>query len=162
MNTKAKEIPLSDNFFMSEVTESQTASRLGLDNTLPTELLGNVINTATQMEKVRALLGNLPITINSWYRSVQVNRAVGGATTSQHMTGKAVDFVCPKFGRPLEIVKLIAANSELFRFDQLILEHTWVHISFELPLTKGRKEVLTLLDTGKYAKGITTKKGVPV
>jgi len=48
--------------------------------------------TATWAEKVRNALGNLPMRINSWYRCPAYNKAIGGASNSQHLLGKAIDF----------------------------------------------------------------------
>ena len=46
---------------------------------------------AFNLEKLRHLLGDVPIGVISWYRSWSHNRAVGGASRSQHMSGRAVD-----------------------------------------------------------------------
>jgi hypothetical protein len=74
--------------------------------------------------------------------------------------GEAVDFVSPKFGTPLQVVQALSKKMEELEIDQLILEHTWVHISFALsPPRLPRGSILTLLATGKYATGITDKYG---
>lgn len=143
--------------------EAETTSHRNLDNSIPKGMEPVIINTARQMERVRAILGNRSIHINSWYRSPEVNEAVGGSQSSQHSKGQAVDFVCPSFGGPLDICKKIIQYKELIRFDQLIYEHTWVHISFlSDPNAKPRGQVLTLLNNKKYAVGLTNKQGVPV
>lgn len=119
----------------------------------------NILRTAIKMEKVRAILGT-PIIINSWYRCTALNRAIGGAVNSDHIRGAAVDFVSPKFGVPLEICKKLIAEKSLLGFKQLILEHTWVHISWDLiPNTIPKMEVLSLLESGGYARGLTDKQG---
>lgn len=151
---------LTDHFYLSEVTKSSVASRLGIPNTLPNELSGAVYRTAIQMEKVRAVLGNVPVTIDSWYRSLPLNRALKSKDTSQHTKGEAVDFICPTFGTPLAIAKKLLANKDLIRYDQLILEHTWIHISWNsIPSSVQRGEVLSLLSTGGYAIGLTDSNG---
>jgi hypothetical protein len=77
------------------------------------------------------------------------------------MKASAVDFICPKFGTPLDIVRaLVKVPKELLPFNQLILEHSWVHISFTLDPQGPKREVLTWLGGNKYAQGITDKKGV--
>lgn len=103
-----------------------------------------VQGVANYMDYLRELLGT-PVIINSWYRSMPLNLIVGGKTTSQHMKGEAVDFIAPKFGTPAAIVEFLK-GSEL-PFDQLIMEGSWVHISFcTNPNTNRapRKQVLYL------------------
>ncbi len=119
---------LSKYFTLAEFTVSQTASRNGINNNPPEEVLERLINTAECMEKVRKLLG-YPINISSGYRSPELNAAVKGAKTSQHLTGEACDFTCPRFGTPREIVDKIQKSA--IEYSQLILEYdNWVHISF--------------------------------
>ena len=131
---------LSPNFALSEFTESQTAARLGLDNDPPAELYETLKATARCMEDIRDLLGGKVVLISSAYRSPEVNKAVGGSANSQHTKGEAVDFTCPKFGTPREIVTKIKDSPLLF--DQLILEYDrWVHISFS---TRNRRQVLII------------------
>ena len=114
------------------------------------------------MEKVRAFLGK-PISVSSWYRCLQLNREIGSKDTSQHTKAEAVDFICPAFGTPTDICKLLVANKDLIRFDQLILEHTWVHISWNsVPGSQQRGQVLSLLKDKTYAVGLTDKNGVAV
>lgn len=153
---------LTEHFTLAEVTHSEIAARRGIDNSLPPELLEVVTKTAVRLEKVRALLDK-PIFPSSWYRSLPLNRALLSADTSQHPKGEAVDFICPSFGTPLEICKFLLKHQDLIRWDQLILEHTWVHISWNsIPSGEQRGQVLSLLETGKYALGLTDKKGNPL
>lgn len=119
---------LSPHFSLAEMTESQTAARLGLDNKPPAAILSNLQGTALAAEPVRALLGR-PMLVSSGFRSPKVNAAVGGAKTSAHLQGYAMDFICPGFGDPLAVCRKIAASG--IKFDQLIQEGTWVHISFD-------------------------------
>lgn len=56
------------------------------------ENLEAVVNAARMMEKVREILGNQPVRVNSWYRCREHNRAIGGASDSQHLYGRAIDF----------------------------------------------------------------------
>ena len=131
---------LSPNFALSEFTESQTAARLGLDNDPPAELYETLKATARCMEDIRDLLGGKVVLVSSAYRSPEVNKAVGGSANSQHTKGEAVDFTCPKFGTPREIVTKIKDSPLLF--DQLILEYDrWVHISFS---SRNRRQVLII------------------
>lgn len=128
---------LSTHFSLSEFVTSQTAERLGIDNTPPQSVMRAILRTATGLEGVRTLLG-APIIISSGYRSPALNKAIGGAANSQHVKGEAADFICPGFGSPLKICKAIVASG--IKFDQLIHEGKWVHISFA---DTNRREVLT-------------------
>lgn len=119
---------LTDHFTFDEAAFSSTALRLGIRNDIPAALTDNIIAAANGMEQVRALLGH-PVHVDSWYRCAELNHAVGGASNSSHMQGFAVDFTCAQFGTPLEICKAIAASS--IKFQRVICEGTWVHISFE-------------------------------
>jgi hypothetical protein len=101
------------------------------------------------MEEIRTLLGDASIIVTSGYRSPFVNKIVGGSLTSAHLNGRAVDFICPAFGTPLEIAKAISASE--IAFDQLIYEETWVHISFD---PKMRREVLTKRRSSGYIAGL--------
>jgi zinc D-Ala-D-Ala carboxypeptidase len=152
---------LSDHFDIEEVTVSHIAEAQGIPNILPEELRSVVTNTAAGMERIRALLGNKAIHIDSWYRCPALNTAVGSKSTSDHLKGMAVDFICQEFGSPLQICQHILAYKELIPFKQLILEHTWVHISFDVPPVKPKQEVLSLIEGGKYAIGLTNMEGQP-
>lgn len=153
---------LTDHFYLSEVINSDTASRAGIDNSLPMSLMQAVLRTATGLEKVRAALGDKPININSWYRCEKLNSLLGSKSTSQHLKGEAVDFTCPSYGTPTQICKNLLTFKSLIRWDQLILEHTWVHISWNsIPSGEQRGEVLSLLSDKKYAIGLTDRNGIP-
>lgn len=151
---------LSDHFSYMEAITSETAERLSIDNHPSASVLEVMDKSAIGLEKIRALLMNKSIHINSWYRSHELNKKVGGVDTSQHIDGEAIDFICPTFGDPLAICKAIISQAPLIRFDQLILEHTWVHVSFAILSGKPRGQVLSLLSSGKYAIGLTDKNGV--
>jgi hypothetical protein len=153
---------LSENFTLEEATISQTASRFGIDNSNPEhKTIETAKRTALKMEKVRATLG-APVRVNSWIRCIALNRALRSKDDSQHVKGEAVDFIAPKFGTPLEICKKLIQEQKLVGFDQLILEHSWVHISWNsLPGALQRGQVLSLLQDGGYARGLTDKLGKP-
>lgn len=139
---------LTPHFTLEELTQSQTASRLGIDNTPPPDVIENLTRTAQCLEAVRKVLDK-PITISSGYRSPRLNKAVKGAANSQHVTGQAVDFICPAFGTPQEIVNAILKAGILF--DQLILEfppNGWVHMSVS---AKPRKQSLIIDRAGTRA-----------
>jgi zinc D-Ala-D-Ala carboxypeptidase len=135
---------LSEHFTLDEFCTSQTAARLGILNDPPLEVVSHLKRTAEGMEKVRSLLGNKPIHINSGYRSLKVNAAVGSKATSQHVTGQACDFICPSYGMPESIMKAIISSP--IEYDQCILEFgQWVHISFT---SSPRKQALIIDHSG--------------
>ncbi len=128
---------LSAHFTLAEMTFSATASRKGIPNVAPAEIVDQLILTADRMEKVRELLGGEPIRVLSGYRSPAVNKAVGGSATSAHRTGHAVDFVCPDFGTPAQVAAHLAKH--LTGYDQIIEEFgNWVHVGFG-PGQRGQK-----------------------
>ena len=128
---------LTAHFTLEELSFSSTAYRLGIDNTVPNGLLPNMQVLATGLEKVRIFLG-FPMYIDSGYRCLALNTMVHGSKNSAHISCFAGDFICPAFGTPLMIVQALAASG--IKFDQLIQEGTWVHISFAPAM---RQQVLT-------------------
>lgn len=153
---------LSEHFSLEEATTSDTAARNGIDNSHPpADVVDSASRTAVKMEKVRALL-SAPIHINSWIRCPELNAAIGSKPTSQHILGEAVDFISPQRGTPLQVCQYLITYKELLRWDQLILEHTWIHISWKAtPNAVQRGEVLSLLSTGGYSQGLTDPSGKP-
>jgi len=143
---------LSEHFTLEELTVTQVRN---VSNNVPLALLPSIKDTAIRMEEVRALLGH-PVIVTSGYRSPLVNKTVGGSPSSAHLSGRAVDFICPSFGTPFEIAKAIEASA--IQFDQLIWEEeTWVHISFD---QRMRREVLTKRRHGGYVAGLTPEASV--
>lgn len=160
MNPIIPELKLSEHFTIAEAVYSDKAIELGINNSNPSrDVLWIMEKTASCMERVRAALGNKSIHVNSFYRSPKLNAAVGSKSTSQHLLGEAVDFICPAFGTPVEICRKLIELKDLIRFDQLILEHSWVHISFAIASGANRGQVISLLSTGGYANGLTDKNG---
>jgi hypothetical protein len=145
---------VTPNFFLSEFIVSDTAVRLGIDNTPSASILATLRNVLIPaMQSVHDLLG-APVIIKSGYRCPQLNAAVRGAQGSQHMDGHACDFVSPVFGVPSAIAKFLVNRMDTVRFDQLIQEGAWVHISFS---PRPRAEVLTAhftVDGVSYTKGL--------
>ncbi|WP_201768127.1 D-Ala-D-Ala carboxypeptidase family metallohydrolase [Asticcacaulis benevestitus] len=139
----------SQYFTLDELTHTEHRT---IDNTPPAEIVTTLKATAQQMDRVRHLLGK-PIRVNSGYRSPALNAAVGGAPTSAHMAGYAVDFVCPGYGTPLQICQKIVASD--IRYDQLIQEGSWVHISFD-PRLRMRQMTATFTANGTvYSDGVS-------
>jgi hypothetical protein len=148
---------MSKYFTHEEMKSSVKAAQHGIDNSIPAFILPTCEVTATQMDMVREFLGH-PVIVDSWYRCPALNTLVGSKPTSQHTVGEAVDFVCPQFGSAFLIAKALV-DSGIF-YDQLILEHQWVHISFKSnPHQTNRKQVLSLLSSGGYAYGLTNIHG---
>lgn len=138
---------LSQHFTLEELTQSQAAARLGLDNTPSEQAILNLERLCdTILEPARAELG--PLLISSGYRSPDVNAAVGGSRSSAHMKGNAAD-VIPLKASKLDFARWIRDNVSV---DQLILEFgsltepSWCHVSAD-PRLRG--QVLRILADGK-------------
>jgi len=132
---------ISEHFTLEELSFSEAAARLGLDNTPGASVVANLGLVAGLMERIRTLLGNSPIVVYSGYRSPEVNQAVGGAVTSAHCHGLACDFVCPASGTPAEVALTILKSD--VDFDQLIFEYGWVHVGLAQSGALPRREALT-------------------
>lgn len=141
---------LSQNFTMEEFLASQAATRQNIANIPPPDVVPNLWALAAHLEPVRALLGH-PLIISSGYRSPKLNAAVGGARDSAHMKGCAADFICPQYGTPYQVASKILGSG--IKFDQLIMEGTWVHISFDQQM---RQQPLTAIQGG-YKQGIAAR-----
>lgn len=126
----------TDHFSLAELTTTSEP----FDNTPDAAELARLKTLAIFMEKVRAILGGHPITVDSAFRSEAVNDAVGGVSDSAHRLAYACDFTCPMFGNPLMIAERLdqAEKSGAIDFDQLIYEGTWVHISRD-PQLRGER-----------------------
>jgi hypothetical protein len=137
---------LSPNFTLGELTTSEIAARKGLDN-FPTGVeLDNLVRLAEKLEEVRKVIGK-PIMINSAFRSIEVNEAVGGVKSSQHCLGCAADIKVPGMS-PDEVVRAII-NSKI-QYDQLIREFdSWTHISIpNMPSDTPRNQTLIIDKAG--------------
>ena len=132
---------LSEHFSLHEFTRSRTAKKLGIDNTPDKRQLENLKKNAKEMEKVRSLLENNPITPTSGFRSEELNEEINGDGNSYHLYGLATDFHCAGYGSSTEIVNKIKDSKVIF--DQLIDEYgVWVHIGFPKSGELPRRQVL--------------------
>ena len=134
---------ISNNLTLAELTTSQTAIRLGIKNTAPAYVIENLKAVAENVfEPIREHFGK-PIRISSGYRSKELNKAIKGSITSQHMTGQALDLQGTNGLTNAEIFNYVKDN---LTFDQLIWEFgtknepAWVHVSFSK--IKNRKQIL--------------------
>jgi hypothetical protein len=150
---------LSANFTLKELTKSDTATRLGLDNTPDDEALENLKTLCEKvLQPVREHFGK-SVTVNSAYRSPESNAAVNGSKSSDHVKGMAAD---------IEIVGV--ANADLaqwimdnLEYTQLILEFYtpgipdsgWVHVSYD-PNNLKKQELTATKVAGKttYLNGL--------
>lgn len=134
---------LTENFTLVEFTRSETADRLGIDNTPSARELENIQRTADLLQRIRNLVGS-PVYITSGFRCDELNRAVGGSPTSAHRLGYAADIWVPS-KTPVELAWLLV-NAPRFDpkivWDQLICEVSRgvVHISSD---PRQRGDVLT-------------------
>tara|TARA_R110001583_G_scaffold158538_1_gene310467 strand:- start:1 stop:456 length:456 start_codon:yes stop_codon:yes gene_type:complete len=125
---------ISKHISYKEGVYSTTAMRRGIDNNPNDDQLSNMELIAEEVfEPLRSWVGG-PIKINSFFRSPELNKAIGGSSKSQHCQGQAID-LDDTFGR--------ATNAEMYHFikehlnfDQMIWEFgdddnpNWVHVSF--------------------------------
>lgn len=116
------------NFSIKELVHSDNAIKSGIDNTPNIEQIDNLLNLIFYcLQPIRDKLKK-PMIITSGFRNPQVNFLAGGKANSQHLEGKAVDFIV-KGMSITQVVNFI--NSSGVEYDQLINEHNkWVHISF--------------------------------
>jgi len=127
-------ITISKNITYLEAIHSATAKRRDLDNTPNADQLDNMYKVANFIFEPLRLWAGGPIKINSFFRSVALNRAVGGTSRSQHCKGQAID---------IDDVYGCKTNAEMFMhikdhldFDQLIWEFgtntnpNWIHVSY--------------------------------
>ena len=148
---------LSPNFALREFTRSQTAARRGIDNEPTADVVDRLrILCAEVLQPIRDRFGI--VTINSGYRSPELNTAIGGSKSSQHMRGEAADIEVAADN--LELAHWIAANLD---FDQLISEcyqtgdpaSGWVHVSYKA--TGNRGQCLTYQRGAGYSSGLPTR-----
>jgi len=144
---------ISKHVSLREGVFSQTATRRDLDNTPNEEQLENMKLVAEKVfEPLREWVGG-PIKINSFFRGLPLNKAIGGAKSSQHMKGQAMD-IDDTFGH--------ATNAEMYRwvkenldFDQMIWEFgtdknpNWVHISYVSPEKNRNRCLLAYKENGR-------------
>jgi len=150
---------LSPNFSLAEMTKSDTALRLDMDNTPGDEEIANMTALCENvLQKVRDHYGK-GVKVNSGFRHPDVNAKVGGSKTSDHCKGMAADIEIPGVANA-DLAEWIVENCE---FRQVILEFYtpgipdsgWVHVSYNPD--DNKKQVLTAMkENGKtvYKPGL--------
>ena len=137
---------LSNNFTLSELTKSQTATRKGIDNSPDEEQLANLVALCENvLQPIRDHFGK-PVRISSGLRVLELNTAIGSSSTSDHVKGLAADIEVPGIDN-FVLSQWIVDSGIAFR--QLILEFYtagipdsgWVHVSYSL--ADNKKQVLT-------------------
>lgn len=118
---------ISANFTFAEFTKSDTAKRLHINNAITSwEVRDNIIALVEDvLQPLRDAWGG-PLFINSGYRCPELNEAVGGVPTSQHVKGQAADVGVTD---PLALAKL--AIKKKINFDQMIVYPSFVHFSYK-------------------------------
>ena len=147
---------ISEHVSLKEATRSNTAKRLGIENMPDNETLITMQITAEHIFEPLRNKFNEPIYISSFYRSPELNKAIGGSASSQHCKGEAID---------IDDVYSKASNADFFNyikdkleFDQLIWEFgddenpAWVHVSYNLG--KNRMRVLKAIKENGITKYI--------
>ena len=130
-------------FSIAELTKSSTAIKKKINNT-PTKEVENNLNQLIDniLDPLREAWGQ-PIIVGSGYRCEALNKAVGGATHSQHKLGQAAD-IHTKSDSAEDNKKLFELIKQLkLPFDQLINEYNynWIHVSYS---PRNRRQILNI------------------
>ena len=130
---------------------STTATRNGIINKVPNELLVTAEYTLKNIRNLEFILG-APILQLSGYRCPLLNSFLQGKNKtnkiSQHEKAEAMDFICPDFNTPEQTVDFICKSN--VNFDQLIMEGNWVHISF-ISINPRREVLKATFTNGKVS-----------
>lgn len=129
------DIQLSPHFRLSEFLRSATATARKIDNTPSLDVVSNLQQLCVNvLEPLREHVGQA-VVISSGYRSKALNTAVGGAKSSQHMTGEACDIHIPDEETGRRWFEWLMDNVP---FHQLIWEKStptstrhWIHVAFK-------------------------------
>lgn len=127
---------ISKHFKYSEFTKSDTATRLHINNaTCDWDVRDNIKALVEDiLQPLRNAWGG-PLYINSGYRCPELNKAVGGVPTSQHVKGQAADVGCTD---PISLARLAVRLG--LDFDQMIVYPSFVHFSHKEG--ENRRQVL--------------------
>ena len=134
INTNMK---LSEHFTLRELTKTS----VNIENVPSEAQVENLKRVCRWLERLRKRWndkygdGDDPIIINSGFRSLEVNKAVGGVPTSNHLTGCAVDIRCIGMEQALRYASILLDISDMSRedFDELLIEQKgrviWIHFA---------------------------------
>jgi len=137
---------LTPNFTLEELEFSETATRLGINNKVPEQLMDNIMILAKGLQDVRKLLGT-PLYISSGYRCIELNNILKSKPTSAHVKGLAADFR-PSGNHNIDSAVAAIVDSDI-PYDQILNEYdSWVHISFAESGRTPRKQALIVDHTG--------------
>ena len=143
---------ISDNISYKEAVRSETAKRLGISNKPKKEHIENMELIAEKIFQPLREWVDHPIRINSFYRSEELNSRIGGAISSAHKEGLAIDLDSLGGKTNLEMFHYIKDNLD---YDILINEYPneegepkWIHVSWNKK--KNRKQVLEIKRKGRY------------
>lgn len=135
-------------FTMGEMVTSTTADRQGINNRCQREQMENLVKLIEHvLDPLREAYGK-PIRVTSGYRSQELNKAVGGSATSDHLAGCAADIVGTPATKEENRYLFELIQSLHLPFKQLIWEKgdadgpAWVHVSYQEGA--NRKQILTL------------------
>ena len=132
-----KLMKLSEHFSLAELTKTNT----GIENVPSEAQVENLKRVCRWLERLRRRWndkygdGDAPIIINSGFRSPEVNKAVGGVPSSNHLTGCAVDIRCIGMEQALRYAAILLDISDMSRedFDELLIEQKrsviWIHFA---------------------------------
>ena len=128
-----KQAKLSQHFTLGELCKTSVKTA---DGNIPSHVhIENLRRLCRWLERLRQRYNNTPIIVNSAYRSPQVNKAVGGASNSNHLTGCAVDIRCAGIEQALRYATTLLDISDESGedFDELLIEKSaksiWVHFA---------------------------------
>jgi len=126
---------ITEHFKLEEFERSDTAKRMGIDNTVPNRLLPNIQALCENVLEPLRQQFDEPVYISSGYRSPALNKAIKGAASSQHMKGEAADIYSRQGAKRLREWYLWMVDN--LSFDQLIWEsrdggrRKWIHVSYK-------------------------------
>ena len=137
---------LSQHFTLGELTKTNVK----LEN-MPNEAqVENLKRVCQWLEELRRRWDK-PIIINSGYRSSQVNKVVGGAPNSNHLTGCAVDIHVSGMEQLIRYAAILLDISDERQedFDELLLERSpkgtyWLHFAVR---PSGNRRKIDLIKT---------------